>query len=931
MSPPRRFWRSLLLYRGIARWGNFTWLSPSVLLQSANDQVSKHLDSTIVNRRRMRWVAAQRASASGRDPNRPARLAGKRMVLLGDPGEMDASQYVLLRDLFATNADALLLMSDIIYPAGDINAWRDGVYLPYFGLPWWEWQAAIGDWRRDSSVKRADWPVPPGWQVFATPGNHDWYDGLTGFMFHSCGAEPLARVDYSNQGLSRQQLLSRLLWQRSARPDRAILDPLRLEMAKRWDPSTADAHSPGPMPYQPGPYFSIELEREPPGPGARRHALRLVCVDTGIDGSIDVEQAWWLRGQLRDEVPKVVVTGKPLVVDEKIDSFPIDGSQTLEPGRRACPSCDGARYEDLRDLIAEGNAVIACIAGDIHNAQRIILRGREVDDAEIERLWSEDRSPGTRPPIIKPKRHAPIAVEDPPHPPLPPLQIVAGGGGAYLTETHRVKLDEHGTLTIRDHRGQLDPVEVPAGRHTRFPSREESVLLFADQVHGWICLLALLLVGVGVAVAACLLGYVAKPAETRFEGDLSISTWRAAVGAYAAAGLFVMVPMLFATKRPLQALMRWSVWIPLVCLIGLFVFGWWEATLRDAGFLLVGAALVIGIPLLLIGAPLVRAYPSLRRLFPIRTALVAGAAGLAITGYNALLVAAGLAGVLIAYWTLNTVRRKAWRLVQMWALRGEHGVLRSGYLILSMWPIAVVGFLVWWVPEHLFNLDYDGEEFFHLIGAGDLFILFVGLTGMCFWSLWKVRRSAPIWLLLVMLAGLLGAGTAAWFLLDPLFIPVWEPRGADGIRAFFVGIGTALGLAGLAVCAFGSGAPSAERVKDALGARDFKGECSRSMPLFRAMAVAGLPLIGQLAESTSPPFRKSFLVIDLLKDDRPDVLRLKFSIFGVNDERQTGVHGHPATRASNAPRGSYPVDEVEVRVPLEALVRREPVTTLDPP
>lgn len=82
-------------------------MSPGVLLQSANDQVAKHIDSTIVNRRRMRWVAAQKAR--GIRVDRPVRVRGKRVVLLGDPGEMDASQYVLLRDLFATKADALLV------------------------------------------------------------------------------------------------------------------------------------------------------------------------------------------------------------------------------------------------------------------------------------------------------------------------------------------------------------------------------------------------------------------------------------------------------------------------------------------------------------------------------------------------------------------------------------------------------------------------------------------------------------------------------------------------------------------------------------------------------------------------------------------------------------------------------------------------------
>lgn len=282
-----RFWKSLLFKRREASWGNFTWLSLGVLLQSANDQVAKVIDPTIVNRRRMRIVASQRAQ--GINANRPIELDGaKRILLLGDPGEMDASQYVLLRELYATNADTLILMSDVIYPAGNTNAWRDGVYLPYYGLPRWDWKSAVETWASAPGDGVADGlPKIPFWRVFATPGNHDWYDGLAGFMFNACGAEPLPNVLFSKVGLTRQQVVARALWQRAPRPDRSKLEPLRIEAERLRSAAQAyhaedtfelgDVASIGAIPRQPGPYFAIDASV-----GERR--VRLVTVDTGVDG-----------------------------------------------------------------------------------------------------------------------------------------------------------------------------------------------------------------------------------------------------------------------------------------------------------------------------------------------------------------------------------------------------------------------------------------------------------------------------------------------------------------------------------------------------------------------------------------------------------------------------------------------------------------------
>ncbi len=235
------FWQHLLRQRAVARWGNFNWFSAKTLLMSLNDQVAKAIESgqpgSIVDRRRMSWVAKQRDR--GVRCEVPIRLPDtKGMLLLGDTGEMDASQYVLVRDLSLVSAalrdvqgiDTALLMSDVVYPAGDINQWADAVYLPYFGLPAESWKQGLG---RIHGHGRPPPPAPlDGFNVLAMPGNHDWYDGLNGFMYHACGTEPLADVKYDEAGLTRRQRLAKFSWRSPTPPERERVTKLRADAAR---------------------------------------------------------------------------------------------------------------------------------------------------------------------------------------------------------------------------------------------------------------------------------------------------------------------------------------------------------------------------------------------------------------------------------------------------------------------------------------------------------------------------------------------------------------------------------------------------------------------------------------------------------------------------------------------------------------------------
>ena len=107
----------------------------------------------------------------------PGGLEGSRdfsFLVVGDPGEGDASQYALIsRYLELGRRDDvkfLVVSSDVIYPAGAIEDYERNFYLPFQGF------------------------AKP---VYAIPGNHDWYDALEGFQRELSGAEGGASGDRS--------------------------------------------------------------------------------------------------------------------------------------------------------------------------------------------------------------------------------------------------------------------------------------------------------------------------------------------------------------------------------------------------------------------------------------------------------------------------------------------------------------------------------------------------------------------------------------------------------------------------------------------------------------------------------------------------------------------------------------------------------------
>jgi len=362
-TPPR--WKQRVEALEQRRWTEFSWLTVRSLLDSANDLIAKSLDD-LVNARRMRWVSTMRRTPVRGWTDLRGGLGldgGFAFLVLGDPGEADGSQYAVAEAMRgpAAGTSFMLVMSDVIYPAGDVNDYVNGYYEAFN-----EYRAGGPD------------DAPRG--ILAIPGNHDWYDGLDGFMFHFCDAEPLPPTEYRATSFTVAERAARRLWRRASRPNRPRIVSHR--------DAILDEDDAPPAPSQPGPYFAIETER-----------LIIVCIDTGITGALDAEQGRWLLRVSTVPKDKVLITGKPLIVDGGHKPGVIRWNED----RDAC----GDTVDDIvRD---PRHRYVAAIGGDVHNYQRYRVR-------------------------VAPRQ---LAYRDPPISEI--AYIVAGGSGAFLSATHSFK------------------------------------------------------------------------------------------------------------------------------------------------------------------------------------------------------------------------------------------------------------------------------------------------------------------------------------------------------------------------------------------------------------------------------------------------------------------------------------------------------------
>jgi len=299
-------------------------------------------------------------------------------LLLGDSGDGDRSQFVVVPPLLAEDnrapTDFAVIVSDVVYPAGDVNEYADKFYLPY------EY------YRRP---------------IYGVPGNHDWYDGLNGFMFHFCDVSALPDVGYRPASESRRARLVRRLWRRASRPKLQEMTALR-ESRPPWSEDETNLRP------QPNSYFAIASETA---------GVVIVAIDTGISGRLDYEQAAWLIDVSSKPGAKILLTGKPLYVDNALHRGEI--TAVTGPGEKPLPGID--RYPEpfsgwetltVEEIVSHKPfGYVATVGGDIHNYQRY-----------------EIPLPSGR------KMH----------------HFVNGGGGAYLSATHRFGMsDEADAISCR--------------------------------------------------------------------------------------------------------------------------------------------------------------------------------------------------------------------------------------------------------------------------------------------------------------------------------------------------------------------------------------------------------------------------------------------------------------------------------------------------
>ncbi len=189
-----------------------------------------------------------------------------------------------------------VIASDVIYPTGSGNEYEDKFFRPY-----------------------KDYDAP----IYAVPGNHDWYDGLGGFMRVFCDAPALKPTP--------DRWLRGLLWRKPEAIDEARLAKARELRGK-----------PSQQVTQPGPYWVIESD-----------SLLIVGVDTGIKNVVDKGQTAWLRRVSRDPRPKILVTGKPIYTANAYKPSPLEEGGTID------------------DIVRDpANRYVAAIGGDVHNYQR---------------------------------------------------------------------------------------------------------------------------------------------------------------------------------------------------------------------------------------------------------------------------------------------------------------------------------------------------------------------------------------------------------------------------------------------------------------------------------------------------------------------------------------------------------------------------------
>jgi 3',5'-cyclic AMP phosphodiesterase CpdA/uncharacterized membrane protein HdeD (DUF308 family) len=184
-------------------------------------------------------------------------------VVIGDPGEGDASQLVLKDQIIEVSNQPdvrfVVISSDVVYPTGALRDYEKKFWMPFKG------------------VKKP---------VYAIPGNHDWYDALDGFaatFFEPEAARSAMRA--------RAQADLKLTLTTESIIDESIT------LTDRWRKEYEV-----PTGFQKAPFFQLSTQN-----------FVLITLETGVERQIDSLQHRWLVNVLEASKGKfvMVVLGHP--------------------------------------------------------------------------------------------------------------------------------------------------------------------------------------------------------------------------------------------------------------------------------------------------------------------------------------------------------------------------------------------------------------------------------------------------------------------------------------------------------------------------------------------------------------------------------------------------------------------------------------------
>ncbi|MBS1976429.1 MAG: metallophosphoesterase [Bacteroidetes bacterium] len=178
-------------------------------------------------------------------------------VIIGDPGEGDASQLVLKDQILdVTNRPEVkfvVISSDVVYPTGALRDYEKKFWMPFKGVH------------------------KP---VYAIPGNHDWYDALEGFV--ATFYEPQA---------AREAMMDRVRSEMHVTATTQVAIDDMVKKSAFW----REAYG-VPTGFQKAPYFQISTDD-----------FAFISLETGVVRQIDSLQHRWLVNVLEASKGKFVM------------------------------------------------------------------------------------------------------------------------------------------------------------------------------------------------------------------------------------------------------------------------------------------------------------------------------------------------------------------------------------------------------------------------------------------------------------------------------------------------------------------------------------------------------------------------------------------------------------------------------------------------